>query len=69
MEATYAMFKSMTSVYIAIKLGCAIGTFAMAFVLLYMPPADLINILDSGCSTVMSCSLEALARVMDGRLK
>lgn len=67
-SATSTMFKSMINIYFGIKLGCLLGTFSLTFILLYLPPAELKDVLNSECSTLSSCSLEALARVLDGRL-
>lgn len=63
-----AIMVQIAAILTAIKLASFISTATVITVLLYMPPAHLVGILESGCGSLPSCTFEALARTLDGRL-
>ncbi len=66
--ANFTMFKSLLSLYAGFKICGFISALAITFMLLYLPPEHMKDVISSGCASLASCSLEALARVLDGRL-
>ena len=68
METINNFFKVTFNVYFCFKLGAILSSFVFVFILLYMPPAHLKDVLNTGCGTTYTCTLEALARVLDGRM-